>query len=73
MCPLEISIVHCQYHNIGCEAKVAHEDVVKHEEEKIREHLLLMKSAVTDSQNMLSDTQSKLAKAPAEQISQHSK
>ena len=61
VCPLKI--VHCQYHNIGCEAKVAREDVVKHEEEKIREHLSLMKSALTDSQNKLNDTQSKLAEA----------
>ena len=55
-----IEIVQCQYHNVGCKAKMARKDLVKHDE-KTNEHLLLMKSALTDTQNKLTDTQNKLA------------
>ena len=59
VCPLEI--VQCQYHNVGCETKMARKDLVEHDEEKTNEHLLLMKSILIDTQSKLSDTQSKLA------------
>ena len=58
VCPLEI--VQCQYHNVGCEAKMARKDSVKHNEEKTNEHLLLVKSVLIDTQNKLSDTKHKL-------------
>ena len=59
VCPLED--VQCQYHDIGCKAKVARKDLAKHDEEKTNDHLLLMKSALTDAQNKLADTKVKLA------------
>ena len=58
VCPVEI--VQCQYHNVGCKAKVARKDLVKHDEEKTNEHLLLVKSLLIDTQNKLSDTEHKL-------------
>ena len=61
VCPLEI--VQCQYHNVGCEAKMARKDLVKHDGEKTNKHLLLMKSTLIDTQSKLADTQSKLADA----------
>ena len=61
VCPLET--VQCQYHNVGCEAKMARKDLVKHDEEKANEHLLLMKSVLVDTQHKLSDTKHKLDNA----------
>ena len=58
VCPMEI--VQCQYHNVGCEAKVVRKDLVKHDEEKTNEHLLLVKSVLIGTQNKLSDTEHKL-------------
>ena len=58
VCPLEI--VQCQYCNVGCEAKMARKDLVKHDEEKTNEHLLFVKSLLIDTQNKLSDTEHKL-------------
>ena len=58
VCPLEN--VHCQYHDVGCDAKIARKDLVKHSEENTNKHLLLMKSTLTDTQSKLADTQSKL-------------
>jgi len=59
VCPLEI--VHCQYHNVGCEAKMVRKDLVKHDEEMTNEHLLLMKSALVDTQMKLADSEQQLA------------
>ena len=59
VCPLEI--VQCQYQDVGCKAKVARKDLVKHDEEKTNDHLLLMKSALTDAQSKLADKQVRLA------------
>ena len=61
VCPMEI--VQCQYHNVGCEAKMARKDLVKHDEEKTNEHLLLMKSTLIDTQSKLADTQGQLVDA----------
>ena len=60
-CPLEV--VQCQYHNVGCEAKMARKDMVKHDEEKANEHLLLMKSTLIDTQSKLADAEQRLASA----------
>ena len=59
VCPLES--VHCQYHDVGCDAEIARKDLVKHDEENTNKHLLLMKSTLIDTQNKLADTQNKLA------------
>ena len=40
---------------------MARKDLVKHDEEKTNEHLLLMKSTLIDTQSKLADTQSNLA------------
>ena len=61
VCPLEI--VQCQYHNVGCEAKMVRKDLVKHDEEKTNEHLLLMKSTLIDTQSKLADAEQRLASA----------
>lgn len=59
VCPLEV--VHCQYHDVGCEAKVVRKDLVKHDEEKANKHLLLMKSILIDTQKCLREAQTKLS------------
>ena len=61
VCPLEI--VQCQYHNVGCKAEMARKDLVKHDEEKTNEHLLLMKSILIETQQKLTDTEQRLASA----------
>jgi len=42
---------------------MAHKDLVKHDEEKTNEHLLLMKSALIDTQNKLADMEKQLTSA----------
>ncbi|XP_065916577.1 TNF receptor-associated factor 4-like [Dysidea avara] len=50
VCPLEM--VHCEYNNVGCEAKVMRKDQKLHEKEKMEDHLLLTKSKL-DSVNQV--------------------
>ena len=38
-CPLEM--IHCEYHNVGCEIRIAHKDVEKHNDQIVKEHLQL--------------------------------
>ena len=61
VCPLEV--VQCEYCNVGCEAKMARKDLMKHNEENTNEHLLLMKSALVDTQSKLADAEQRLASA----------
>ena len=58
VCPLQV--VHCQYHDVGCKAEMARKDLVKHDEEKANDHLMLMKSALFDTKNKLADTENRL-------------
>ena len=59
VCPLEI--VQCEYHSVGCDTKMPHKDLTKHDEENGNKHLSLMKSALIDTQKKLSDTENRLA------------
>ena len=67
-CPHKIT--HCQYHNVGCEVRMAHKDQEKHENENVKEHLMLTKceltrttAALTNTNNELTDTHNQLANA----------
>ena len=46
-CPLEI--IQYEYHNVGCEVRMAHKDQEKHENEKVKEHLVKTKHELTDT------------------------
>ena len=61
-------IVECQYHDVGCNAKVVRKDMVKHDKENTHDHLLLMKLALTDTQNKLADTEARLANTEAKLV-----
>ena len=45
-CPLEI--IQCEYHNVGCDIKIAHKDQKTHEIEGMREHLMKTKHVMLD-------------------------
>ena len=38
-CPLEM--IQCQYHHVGCEARMVRRDQKKHNKEKVEEHLMM--------------------------------
>ena len=59
-CPLEM--IQCEYHNVGCEVRMARKDREKHENQEMREHLLKTKCKLTDTENKLTDTSNQLAK-----------
>ena len=56
-CPLEI--IQCDYHSIGCTVKVNRATKRKHDEEKVGEHLLMIKLAKTEDR--LACTETKLS------------
>ncbi|XP_065902702.1 TNF receptor-associated factor 4-like [Dysidea avara] len=64
-CPLEI--VQCGYHNMGCEERMMRKRKKKHERDKMKEHLLMMKlkwyKEVYEAK--LASTEAKLALAEA--------
>ena len=45
MCHLEM--IQCEYHNVGCEVRMAHKDQEKHENEKYHS-LIITKKVMTD-------------------------
>ena len=55
-CPLEM--IQCEYHNVGCEVRMARKDWEKHENKKMKEHLMMTKSKLNEE---LTDTKSQLA------------
>ena len=57
-CPLEM--IHCEYHNVGCEVRMARKDQEKHNNEKMEEHLMKTKLVVTDKQTELNIIKSEL-------------
>ena len=47
-CPLEM--IQCEYHNVGCEVMIARKDQEKHDNEKMKEHLMKTKHVMTNNQ-----------------------
>ena len=50
-CPLEM--IQCEYYSVGCEVRMAHKDQEKHENENMKEHLMMIKSELTDTKAQL--------------------
>ena len=50
-CPLEM--IACEYHNVGCEVKMARKDQAKHKKQKTEEHLMMTSSKLTDTEAKL--------------------
>ena len=61
-CPLEM--IQCEYHSVGCEVIMARKDQEKHDNEKMKEHLMMTKqrlSKLDDIEHKLTDTTAQLA------------
>ena len=58
-CPLEM--IQCEYHNVGCEVRIARKDQDKHKKEKMEEHLMMTKVVLTITKHELTDTKGALA------------
>ena len=50
-CPLEM--IQCEYHNVGCEVRIAREDIAKHKKEKMDDHMMMMHTKFTEMQQFL--------------------
>ena len=58
-CPLEM--IQCEYHSVGCKrVKLARKDVEKHDNEKVKEHLMMTKNELTDTKAQLNETRIQL-------------
>jgi len=55
MCPLEL--IQCKYNVVGCEERMARQDVVKHNREKMEEHLSLTAHLLANTQHNLASYQ----------------
>ena len=53
-CPLEM--IQCEYHSVGCEVMIARRDQEKHDDEKMKEHLMKIKLEMTNNQIELNNT-----------------
>ena len=51
-------MIQCEYHNVGCDVRMAHKDQEKHENDNMKEHLMMTKSKLNEE---LTDTKSQLA------------
>jgi len=58
-CPLEM--IQCEYHNVGCEAKMARKDQEKHKKEEVEEHLMMTMKKLATNEEQLTDTKLQLA------------
>ncbi|XP_065886630.1 TNF receptor-associated factor 4-like [Dysidea avara] len=54
-CPLEV--VQCEYHNVGCEERMMRKKRMKHEKDKMEEHLLMTKLKLAKTENKLTSTE----------------
>ena len=50
-CPLEM--IQCEYHDVGCEVKVARQDQMKHNQELMEDHLMMTKNDLTGTKAQL--------------------
>ena len=57
-CPLEM--VQCEYHNVGCDTRMARVKRSRHEEECVEEHLRMTKLKLTKTEDKLLSTEYKL-------------
>ena len=56
-CPLEV--IQCEYHDLGCKVRIVRKDQKKHDNEKMKEHLMMTKcrlSEINDIQHQLMST-----------------
>ena len=51
-----IKMVQCEYHNIGCKARIPYKEKEKHRKEKVEEHLMMMKLKLLETEEMLTHT-----------------
>ena len=58
VCPLEL--VQCKYYIVGCESLVARGDLENHYNNKVAEHLTLMKSKLASTNKALAESEKKL-------------
>ena len=50
-CPLEM--IQCEYYSVGCEVRMARKDQEKHNDDKIKEHLMMTNHELTDTKAQL--------------------
>ena len=51
VCPLEM--IQCEYHNVGCEVRMARKDIGKHKKEQMDDHIMMMHIKFTEMQQLL--------------------
>ena len=51
-----LEMIQCEYHNVGCEVRVARKDQEKHENEEMKEHLMRTKLTMSDFESELNST-----------------
>ena len=54
-------MVQCEYHNVGCNAKIPYKEQEKHRKEKMEEHLMMLKLRLSETEIKLASTQERLA------------
>ena len=57
-CPLKM--IHCHYHNVGCKVRMARRDQEEHENENVKEHLMMTKYELTRTKATLAKTNNQL-------------
>ena len=57
-CPLEM--IQCEYYSVGCEVRMARKDQEKHDNEKMKEHLMMTKLELGGTRHELTDTKAQL-------------
>ena len=69
-CPLEV--VQCEYQNVECGEKVTRNRKKQHEHQQMEEHLSLIRRRLTNTQQELADTKSRLVELMnAVMVTQH--
>ena len=56
-------MIQCKYKNVGCGINMACKDQEQHDNEKVKEHLMMTKYRLDNAQHELSDTKEQLATA----------
>ena len=54
-CPLEM--IQCEYHSVGCEVRMARKDQEKHDNEKVKEHLMITKAQLAIASKQINNLQ----------------
>lgn len=54
-------MIQCEYHSVGCKrVKLARRDLMKHDNEKVNEHLMMTKNELTNTKAQLNETRIQL-------------